>query len=145
VLFYVARDGPAEMVGTLVALGADLEARDAAGATPLMIAAGHGSVDGIQALIAAGADLDARDYDAWTPTITAGKSDPLEVLERLQTYDNVHPHGWTPLMYASRFGSPEAVRALLNAGANRNATASDGVSAMDLAALNPKLTGSDVL
>ena len=53
----------ADEVRTCLAAGADAEARDKEGVTPLHRAAGSDRVDAIMALLAAGADVDARDKE----------------------------------------------------------------------------------
>jgi len=56
-----------EVLQVLVALGADKEAKDAAGATPLHQAAANGHVEAVKALVALGADIDAQTEDGETP------------------------------------------------------------------------------
>ena len=52
----------------LLDAGADIEARDAAGRTPLHLAAAwNGGPARIEALLAVGADIGARSQDGWTP------------------------------------------------------------------------------
>lgn len=87
-LHFAASAGHAEVVARLLEAGADPSARSAADFTPLIAAAmGHGTAL-VPALIAAGADLDVRE---------SGR-------------------GGAALHYAAE-GAPEAVRALLEAGA----------------------------
>ena len=51
----------------LLAEGVDLEARDSAGLTPLVLAAQDGSADVVALLLAHGADVSATVADGWTP------------------------------------------------------------------------------
>ena len=51
--------------------GADLEARDEDGRTPLMFAAGSNSPEVVQTLLDAGADLEARTESGQTPLMGA--------------------------------------------------------------------------
>src|SRR5690606_19655703 len=55
--------GHAEIVAALLDAGADVHARDAQGATPLLSAARGGRVDAFDALVQASADVAARDAD----------------------------------------------------------------------------------
>jgi uncharacterized protein len=59
--------GLTEIVGPLLARGADPNAREAGGYTPLHSAAGHGHLESIAQLLAAGADPNARTQDGKTP------------------------------------------------------------------------------
>ena len=58
-----ALGGTRGSIAGAVALGADMEAEDAAGGTPLRQAAGKGQVEAIRALVELGADIDARTDD----------------------------------------------------------------------------------
>jgi ankyrin repeat protein len=81
------------MVSALLAAGADLEQRDGAGETPLLLAIREGAGDLVELLLAAGAEVDARDA----------------------TY------GQTALMLAVREERPALAARLLQAGADVNA------------------------
>ena len=60
-LFEAARSGKTEDVIELVRAGANLEAKDMYGRTPLMIAANNGNAEAVRALVKAGANLEAKD------------------------------------------------------------------------------------
>jgi hypothetical protein len=82
----------AAIVAYLLDAGADMEARDGDGRTPLVAACAEGRVDAVRALIEEDADLEARDGE-----------------------------NRTPLIVASVGGGVDAVRALLDAGADLEA------------------------
>eukprot|EP01052_Picozoa_sp_SAG31_P016376 SAG31_NODE_1082_length_10014_cov_5.324962_3_plen_143_part_00 len=79
------------VVQQLIDLGADVNAANSHGMTPLHQAARSGDVVSAKALIAAGADVDAVDN-----------------------------HGATPLIHAAQKGEGEVLSELLESGANHN-------------------------
>ena len=102
-IFEAIRRGDARAVSTLIAQGADIQAPDDTGATPLMYAALYAGPDVLVALLDDGA-----------PVNTGNK------------------YGATPLMWAA--GHAENVQLLVRRGADVNAKASDGVTALVAAA-----------
>lgn len=105
---------------------------NAHGETPLMLAALRGSVDACRRLIDRGAQVNR---EGWTPLHYAA-SGPSAVavkllLERGARVDAPSPNGSTPLMMAARYGTEDAVLALLAQKANptlrneRDMTAAD--------------------
>ena len=60
-----------EMVALLISAGADLEARNEKGETPLFYAAKYGKAETLPVLLEAGADPDARDHRFITPIVAA--------------------------------------------------------------------------
>jgi len=106
-----------------------IDARNAANETPLMIAAMRGEADAVQALIAHGA---AVNQAGWSPLHYAATGGSVAVVKALlahgATLDARSPNGSTPLMMAAKYGSEDAVDALLAAGADprlRNELAMD--------------------
>ena len=120
-----ARTGKVEALKTLIAHGAQLNTRDARGQSPLMWAAARNNADAVRLLIEAGADLQVR-----TNNKPAGRAAQMSVFLSPQ------PTGFTALLFAVRAGSLDAVKALLDAGANVNDALSDGESALVVAAAN---------
>ncbi|MFN0133685.1 MAG: ankyrin repeat domain-containing protein [Phycisphaerales bacterium] len=104
-LAYAAMQSTPEAVRALLAKGADPDAADAQGVTPLMLAASRGDAASLAALIQAKARVDLR--NKW---------------------------GETALMNAARAGDPAKVRALLAAGASLTPMNEDGHTALGLAA-----------
>src|SRR5690348_11029012 len=65
-LLSAAASGKTDQVSTLLAKGANVEAKDKNGRTPLMLAAQHGHADTVRLLLSKGAKADARDRSGWT-------------------------------------------------------------------------------
>ncbi len=149
-LMTASRTGNVDAVTTLVRAGADVNARDSVrGQTALMWAAAEGHSTVIQALVEAGADIDARSRrpgaaNAATGSRTAPAQPPANrPMPDFFVRSNGGPlntpmviDSMSPLMFAVRAGRLDAVRALLDNGANANETASNGLSVLVLATIN---------
>ena len=89
-LMHASRTGTSEKINILVEAGADVEARDATGKTPLLIAAdaSGATTDMLQALIDAGADIRATDNrDQSALDLARKRTDPrgADVLSMLES------------------------------------------------------------
>ena len=100
-LMRAALIGHTSAVRALLDGGADVNAIDRNGWTPLMEAVFAGHAETIRALLARGADVNTKDQA-----------------------------GWTPLMEAASKGHAEAVMILLASGADANARSSKGWTAL---------------
>ena len=120
ILLTAARTGDVETVRRLIAAGADVDAREETRAqTALMWAAVHGNTAVITALVASGADVHAR--STTPPKPNAVPAAPPGTAHPGGRESTAIPYGaLTPLAFAARRGQIEAVRALLDAGANVN-------------------------
>jgi ankyrin repeat protein len=105
--------GELEMLTLLLDDGAEIEAQDNTGQTPLLIAAATNNLEAVNVLLDRGADLEARE---------SGK-------------------GQTPLMRASRLGYLEIAIALVENGAEINAVDNAGRSPLKLAATSNSYIG----
>lgn len=102
----------ARAIEALLKAGADIEARDERGKSPLLLVAGDiDNVGVIEVLLRAGADIEARDEKGKTPLIFA----------------------------AERASYPEIINMLLKAGANAMAKDADGRAVLDYAKANKKI------
>src|ERR1044071_5454728 len=84
-LFRATREGNTDMVKSLLSSpGADVNARDERGTTPLLEAARYGHDDICRILIAAGADVKAKDNDGKTALMLAVQNNHDDVVRVLK-------------------------------------------------------------
>ncbi|HXK20019.1 MAG TPA: ankyrin repeat domain-containing protein, partial [Polyangiaceae bacterium] len=119
-----AEGGSLERIDLLLAHGASPDARDVSGDTALQTAANWKKDDLVRALAARGAALDNMNKLGFTPLLAAiqhKRQSMVELLLSLGANPNAgSERGTAPLLFARE--SPEAVKALLAAGANPNLT-----------------------
>ena len=117
------------------AKGIQIDIRNRAGETPLMMAALKAEVDAATALVAHGA---AVRKDGWSPLHYAATGGSAAIVRLLLAKGALlearSPNGSTPLMMAARYGNEEAVDALLAAGADRSLKNDLGMNAAAFAA-----------
>ena len=141
------RDGQLRVADALLrAPGLEVDAPNADGETPLMMAALKGHLDAARQLIERGARLE---LEGWTPLHYAatGPSTALVqlLLDRGARVDVRSPNGSTPLMMAARYGQESSVDALLSRGADpalrneRDMNASDFARSVQREALADRL------
>ncbi|MFC4101609.1 ankyrin repeat domain-containing protein [Paenibacillus xanthanilyticus] len=107
----------ADAVAKLVQEGADVNAQDAKGRTPAMIATYNNDPATVQALIDAGADVNIQDEIRNTPFLYAGAEGYLEIV-KLTIQAGADPaitnrFGGTALIPASEHGYTDVVQELL--------------------------------
>jgi len=161
-LALAAMNGSAPVVDALLKAGADPNTSNPDGETVLMLAARTGKPEAVQLLIARGADVNAR--EAWqgeTALMWAAAEDHPEVVKLLASraadinarskvpefpkvkvdaatmvFTALPRGGMTALMLAARQGAANGIRALIEAGADLNASDPDGTTALVLAVIN---------
>ena len=110
------------------------EVRNENDESALMLAALKGHVALVKLLVENDADVNKP---GWTPlhyAATAGNVPIIELLLDNSAYiDAESPNGSTPLMMAAMYGTPEAVKVLIQAGADLNVKNQLGLSALDFA------------
>lgn len=129
-LMQASRTGNVEAIKVLLDHGADVNAKETLReTTPLMWATSEGHIDAMRLLIARGADVSARSKQDKSPGYgTAGPGAKIP--------ENLQIGGVTPLVFAVREGSMEAVKLLLDAKADVNQTTADESTPLLVAVLN---------
>ncbi|MDD2714226.1 MAG: ankyrin repeat domain-containing protein [Simplicispira sp.] len=121
----------------LAARNLNVEARNAHGESPLMLAALKGHTEIAKTLIARDADVNKT---GWTPLHYAASGEEPQhlavmalLLEHHAYIDAASPNGTTPLMMAAQYGTAEGVQLLLQEGADPSLKNQLGLSAVDFA------------
>ncbi|EAU37671.1 predicted protein [Aspergillus terreus NIH2624] len=134
-LYAVAGSGRADMVGLMLDIGAEIDARDAEGRTPLCLAIEQGHYDTIRMLLRRGASVTNVDDRGATPLCLAveNKETNTAAVVKLLVEHGADPNeryqdDHTPLHVATNVdgGKGEIVLALLELGADWRVTRGDG-------------------
>jgi ankyrin repeat protein len=149
-LYLAALADQPEMVTLLLQRGADLEARDAEGRTPLMVAVGFGKGGVAALLVAAGADIRAVDNLEKAPIHFAAGSGAADVVSLLlargiDVNEQNRFSGMTPLHYAAFSGGLPIISLLLSRGANLDLRDRTGSTPYDLATQDRNFAAMDLL
>jgi ankyrin repeat protein len=124
-LHYAVRDADVASVKSLLANGAKADAANRYGVTPLSLAVETGNVLVMQALIAAGADVNHALPEGETILMTAARTGNVDILQTLLKRDaqigtRDKFYGETALHWATAENHADAVKVLLDAGADVN-------------------------
>jgi cytohesin len=137
-LFEAVKQVDLQGVKDFLAKGADVNAKDDSGWTPLIHAANRGHNEVAALLIAKGADVNAQNEGGVTTLSFAVSEGHKEIAELLiakgvdvNTKDD---SGWTPLYYAAIGGHKEVVELLIAKDANVNAKCDGGMNPLHKAA-----------
>ena len=134
-LFMALQDGSLKVAEALIAWPkTNVEWRSTKDESPLMIAALKGHKELVKKLVARDADVNKT---GWTPLHYAATAGHLEIIELLleeHAYiDAESPNKSTPLMVAAQYGSSQAVKLLLESGADPTLRNELGLSAVEFA------------
>jgi ankyrin repeat protein len=123
-MFAAAGRGDAAALKRLIAAGAPVDPRDAAGRTPLLVAVAQDRLDAAAALIEAGASVNAQAADMDTPWMLAGALGRAEMLGRMilkgPDFALRNRFGGNALIPACERAHVEAVKVLLTSGIDVN-------------------------
>ena len=112
----------------------------------LMLAALKGHFSLVQKLVEHDADVNKP---GWTPLHYAASAGHVHILEYLLEHsayiDAESPNGTTPLMMAAMYGSPEAVKVLIQAGADLSHKNQLGLSAWDFAVRGQRQNSKELI
>ena len=124
----------------------DVEARNPSDESPLMIAALNGLTDISKKLIAKGADVNKPGWAPLHYAATHGHLDVISLLLDNYAYiDAASPNGTTPLMMAAFYGTPSAVKLLLESGADPLLKNTQGLTAIDFAQRNSRQESAEII
>lgn len=112
----------------------DVEPRTKEDESPLMIVALKGDLELARRLVARGAHVNKTGWTALHYAATNGHLTLIRFLLEQNAYiDAEAPSGTTPLMMAAHYGTPEAVKLLLDEGADPMLKNRQGLTAIDFA------------
>jgi uncharacterized protein len=133
-LMMAARTGKIDAIRALLEANANVNATESwGGTTALMWAVAEGHVDATARLIAAGADVNARSHYVAAAN-GRGFEGRTPLANRTEAKPEEFASGWlTPLMLAAREGHVGVARLLVGAGADIDAVAGDGKTALAIA------------
>jgi uncharacterized protein len=114
--------------------------------TPLMLAALHGLTSVCEQLLARDADVNKPGWAPLHYAATGGHVAVLRLLLDKHAYiDASSPNESTPLMMAAMYGNPDAVKVLLEAGADSTIKNSLGLTAIDFARRGGRLDSVELI
>ncbi len=124
----------------------NVEVRNRQDESPLMIASIKGMTEIVSQLLDKDADVNKP---GWTPLHYAATAGHLQIMNLLLEHhayiDAASPNGSTPLMMAAMYGTPSAVKLLLEAGADPLLKNDLGLTAIDFAQRANRQESADII
>ena len=139
-LMVAARTGNVEIVNSLLAHGANVNAKESAhGQTALMWAVAEKHPEAAKLLIEHGSDVHARSASGFTPLLFAAQQGDVEsartLIEAGANVNDAVPEDGSALVVATHSGNEPLALFLLEKGADPNATDAYGITALHYALL----------
>ncbi|MHB9106385.1 MAG: ankyrin repeat domain-containing protein [Armatimonadota bacterium] len=149
-LFEAAQQGDVAVLKRLLAKSSvQVDARNADGNTPLLLAVRERQSAAVALLLDAGASLKAQDTDGLTPLHLAARGGDAEMavllLNRKADILARDHQGWTPLQWAIASDHLDTAKALLARGAAVNVADGSGATPLHWAAANGQISTLEVL
>ena len=149
-LHHVIHEGHRDVMQVLIDAGADIEAKDKKGFSPLLRASILGKFAIVKMLVEAGADVRVTNNRGDTCLILAaisGHTETVRYLAGLKDVDVNHAlnNGHTALHWAVHEGPPDVVQVLIDAGADMEAKDDRGRSALLRASISGKIAAVKML
>ena len=135
-LLRAAELGDAKGIEQLLSRGSDPNTADAKGNTLLMIAAREGHKDVVWTLVRRKANANRRNQHGDTALMMASLRGDREIGRMLIEFGSaeVKHSGWAPIHYAAFHDKPDMIRYLIAKGADKDALAPNGYTALMMAA-----------
>ena len=146
-LLRAAELGDAKGIEQLLARGSDPNTADAKGNTLLMIAAREGHKDVVWTLVRRKANPNRRNQHGDTALMMASLRGDREIARMLIEFGgaDVKHSGWAPIHYAAFQDKPDMIRYLIAKGADKDALAPNGYTALMMAARSGHTDAAKVL
>nr|MDT0250873.1 ankyrin repeat domain-containing protein [Endozoicomonas sp.] len=142
-LHMTAYHGYLNATQTLLTKGANKDAKDFCGLTPLHVATARHHSSVVELLVSSNANLEATDNKGRTPLHVAARLNCSKIasylMEQGENADATMHDGSTPLHVAATHGSSNVAKCLIEQGANTNAKRTDDSTPMHLAAIHGRL------